>query len=63
MNGGAVQEEGADKADAMAQLERQARAPTGFVPASTGPVGGDRPAAAVELMQTNEEEIDLGDEL
>ncbi|MBE7182296.1 MAG: hypothetical protein INR71_14025, partial [Terriglobus roseus] len=35
-----------DRADAMAQLERQARAPTGFVPASTGPVGGDRKDAA-----------------
>lgn len=29
--------------DAMAALERQARAPVGFVAASTGPEGGDRP--------------------
>jgi len=27
----------------MAALERQARAPLGFVPASTGPEGGNRP--------------------
>ncbi|KAG8627875.1 hypothetical protein KVT40_003748 [Elsinoe batatas] len=32
--------EGQEKADAMAALERQARAPVGFVAASTGPVGG-----------------------
>jgi pre-mRNA-splicing factor SYF1 len=29
-----------DQADAMAALEREARAPQGFVPASTGPQGG-----------------------
>lgn len=29
--------------DAMAELERQARAPVGFVAASTGPEGGNRP--------------------
>jgi len=52
-----------DRADAMVQLERQARAPTGFVPASTGPVGGDRKDETVESMQRNEDEIDLGDEL
>ena len=40
----AEDEEGDDAAkDAMAALERQARAPVGFVAASTGPVGGDRP--------------------
>lgn len=31
-----------ERADAMAALERQARAPMGFVPASTGPEGGNR---------------------
>ncbi|EEH10089.1 pre-mRNA-splicing factor syf1 [Histoplasma capsulatum G186AR] len=38
-----AEEEGQDRADAMAALERQARAPMGFVPASTGPEGGNRP--------------------
>ncbi|KAL8800651.1 MAG: hypothetical protein Q9182_005021 [Xanthomendoza sp. 2 TL-2023] len=32
-----------DDADAMAALERQAKAPMGFVPASSGPEGGNRP--------------------
>ena len=32
-----------EKADAMAALERQARAPMGFVAASTGPAGGHKP--------------------
>ncbi|GIJ86126.1 pre-mRNA-splicing factor syf1 [Aspergillus pseudoviridinutans] len=32
-----------ERADAMAALERQARAPVGFVAASTGPEGGNRP--------------------
>lgn len=30
----------------MAALERQARAPVGFVAASTGPEGGNRPPPA-----------------
>lgn len=34
-----------ERADAMAALERQARAPQGFVPASTGPEGGTRAAS------------------
>jgi pre-mRNA-splicing factor SYF1 len=39
-----VQEEteGKERADAMAALERQARAPIGFVASSTGPEGGNR---------------------
>ncbi|KAI9749657.1 MAG: pre-mRNA-splicing factor syf1 [Lichina confinis] len=54
------------RADAMAALERQARAPQGFVAASTGPQGGtlssankegDAPAAGV----TNPDAIDLDD--
>jgi pre-mRNA-splicing factor SYF1 len=47
----------------MAALERQARAPAGFVPASTGPEGGNRPSEKVESPQRNEDEIDLGDDL
>ncbi|KIW64461.1 pre-mRNA-splicing factor syf1 [Phialophora macrospora] len=35
---------GSRDTDAMAALERQARAPVGFVAASTGPEGGNRPA-------------------
>jgi pre-mRNA-splicing factor SYF1 len=36
-------DESSERADAMAALERQARAPMGFVAASTGPEGGNRP--------------------
>jgi pre-mRNA-splicing factor SYF1 len=47
----------------MAALERQARAPAGFVAASTGPEGGNRPDAATpKAAQKNEDEIDLDDE-
>ncbi|MCJ1229627.1 pre-mRNA-splicing factor syf1 [Toensbergia leucococca] len=42
--------EESEKADAMAALERQARAPQGFVPASSGPEGGNtQPKAAVTV--------------
>ncbi|KAF5015514.1 hypothetical protein F66182_13130, partial [Fusarium sp. NRRL 66182] len=40
------EEEDQERADAMAALERQARAPVGFVAASSGPEGGNRPSAA-----------------
>lgn len=44
-NGDGEDEElSSEKADAMAQLERQARAPVGFVAASSGPEGGNRPS-------------------
>ncbi|KAF2143687.1 uncharacterized protein K452DRAFT_247009 [Aplosporella prunicola CBS 121167] len=43
-NGEALDEQG--KADAMAELERQARAPEGFVPASAGPEGVKKGADA-----------------
>lgn len=39
-------ETGEGASDAMAALERQARAPVGFVAASTGPEGGNRPPAS-----------------
>ena len=49
----------------MAALERQAKAPAGFVAASTGPEGSKVAAAssggAVQEVQRNEDEIDLGD--
>jgi pre-mRNA-splicing factor SYF1 len=60
-NGIAAAEEGGDRADAMAALERQARAPTGFVPASGGPVGGVRKDEKVEAGVANDDEIDLGE--
>lgn len=39
-------DEAQENADAMAELERQARAPVGFVAASSGPEGGNRPPPA-----------------
>ena len=59
-----------DKTDAMAALERQARAPMGFVAASSGPEGGDRPAAKQEdgvsgggQVVRNEDEVDIEKDL
>ena len=56
-----------EKADAMAALERQARAPMGFVAASTGPEGGNRPPAGQEQQQpsapVNPDAIDLDDDM
>ncbi|KAJ9632473.1 pre-mRNA-splicing factor syf1 [Taxawa tesnikishii (nom. ined.)] len=53
------------KADAMAALERQARAPQGFVAASTGPEGGNRAPvqAAAQEMAANPDAIDVDDDL
>ena len=54
-----------EKVDAMAALERQARAPQGFVAASTGPEGGKKttePAAAAAAATANPDAIDLDDE-
>ena len=59
-------EETEDRADAMAALERQARAPMGFVPASTGPEGGNRPPPnkdAEAAQPANPDAIDLDDEM
>lgn len=51
----------------MAALERQVRAPVGFVAASAGPEGGNRPKAqeteASNNGVKNDAEIDLGDDL
>ncbi|KAL3472942.1 putative DNA repair and transcription protein [Aspergillus californicus] len=52
-------------ADAMAALERQARAPVGFVAATTGPEGGNRPPPAGEApaaVPANPDAIDLDDD-
>lgn len=54
------------KADAMAKLERQARAPVGFVAATTGPEGGNRKKAEQENIPIevhNPDAIDLGDDI
>ncbi|KAI6943458.1 Pre-mRNA-splicing factor [Hortaea werneckii] len=54
-----------DKADAMAALEKQARAPVGFVAASSGPEGGKKAAQPqeAEAPAKNSEEIDLDEDL
>ncbi|KAK0357167.1 pre-mRNA-splicing factor syf1 [Friedmanniomyces endolithicus] len=56
---------GAAKLDAMAHLERQARAPVGFVAASAGPEGGNRKVQGDEAAPAvrNEEEIDIDEDL
>ncbi|POR37389.1 Pre-mRNA-splicing factor SYF1 [Tolypocladium paradoxum] len=54
-DGGGV---GDEAADAMAALEQQARAPEGFVAASTGPRGGAAAAAAPNLA-SNPDAIDI----
>lgn len=46
----------------MAELERQARAPVGFVAASSGPEGGNRPPPADKApaaATANPDAIDL----
>ena len=71
LNAGADGETASDidpeKADAMAALERQARAPVGFVAASAGPEGGNRPKAQDSEKAgngvKNDAEIDLDDDL
>ncbi|KAL2800398.1 hypothetical protein BJX66DRAFT_147836 [Aspergillus keveii] len=53
--------------DAMAALERQARAPIGFVAASSGPEGGNRAPPAEQASATaapvNPDAIDLDDDM
>lgn len=53
-----------EQADAMAALERQARAPMGFVAASTGPQGGNIPPPEKPAVAANPDvlDIDLDDE-
>lgn len=43
----------------MAFLERQARAPQGFVPASSGPEGGNRPGTEAGPVETNPDALDI----
>ena len=56
-------DEDSHQADAMAALERQARAPQGFVAASSGPEGGNRPQAAAADVAANPDAIDVDDDL
>ena len=53
-----------EQADAMAALERQARAPVGFVAASTGPQAGNIPEANKQAVAANPDalDVDLDDE-
>lgn len=54
-------DEGDERTDAMAALERQARAPVGFVAASTGPESGQvsRSQEQSSVAPTNPDAIDL----
>lgn len=54
-----------DTADAMAQLERQARAPVGFVAASSGPEGGNRKQVEEppHRQTVNTDAVDLDEDL
>ncbi|KPI38152.1 Pre-mRNA-splicing factor syf1 [Cyphellophora attinorum] len=61
------EDEDGGKSDAMAALERQARAPVGFVAASTGPEGGNRappvqPPVAAAAVNPDALDVDLDDE-
>ena len=56
-------EDGENHGDAMAALERQARAPVGFVPASSGPEGGStRPPKQEAVANPDALNLDLDDE-
>lgn len=48
--------------DAMAALERQARAPVGFVASSTGPQGGNISQQQQPAPAANPDAIDIGDD-
>jgi pre-mRNA-splicing factor SYF1 len=48
-----------ETADAMAALERQVRAPEGFVAASTGPEGGDLATRPQPVTATNPDALDI----
>ena len=52
-------EGGAGSADAMAALERQARAPVGFVAASSGPEGGNKPQPEKPAVAPNPDALDI----
>ena len=47
------------KSDAMADLERQTRAPEGFVTASSGSHGGDVPRQDIAAVVINPDALDI----
>lgn len=52
-----------NQVDAMAALERQARAPVGFVPASNGLEGGNiKPSNSAFAVNPDALDVDLDDE-
>lgn len=58
-----VDNETTDTVDAMAALERQARAPAGFVPASNGPEGGNvQPSNSAIAVNPDALDVDLDEE-
>ena len=62
MNGDGDEDDN-ERGDAMAALERQARAHQGFVPASTGPhVGNPEPAEPPVATNPDALDIDLDDD-
>lgn len=51
-----------NQVDAMAALERQARAPLGFVPASSGPEGGNIKSTQPKIQEVaNPDALDLSE--
>ena len=56
---GAGAEQGGAQQDAMAALERQARAPVGFVAASTGPQRGNVPPSEETVVAVNPDALDV----
>lgn len=61
-NGDGDGTEAEEHEDAMAALERQARAPVGFVAASTGPEGGNQPKEAQQAVAANPDAIEVDDD-
>ena len=59
IQGGDEQVEDGKQADAMAALERQARAPIGFVAASNGPEGGNIPPPSQPAVPVNPDALDV----
>ena len=59
-SGEAFEDDGENgQGDAMAALERQARAPQGFVPASSGPEGGNIPKEKPAPVEANPDALDI----
>ena len=61
-NGDANGDDEEEDADAMAHLERQARAPVGFVASTSGPQGGNIPQEKTQRAPANPDAIDVDDD-